>query len=223
MNKKTIGLLGGIGPESTGLFYLALINGFVQKYKPKDNTEYPHIIINSIPAPDLVLNVGNDQILSSYIEGLKFLEKNKPDTIAIICNTAHVYLNKLQKEVSIPIINLPNEVRNHLYNSGFKSVTVLATLNTLENNLYKFEGIEYNDISKIELEDLTKAISSYNLGIDMEKQKVFVHELINKYLKISDCIILGCTEVALMGKDVSANTIDTMEVLISSILREYEK
>jgi len=200
-----------------------LINGLVQKYKPKDNTEYPHIIINSIPAPDLVLNVGNDQILSSYIEGLKFLEKNKPDTIAIICNTAHVYLNKLQKEVSIPIINLPNEVRNHLYNSGFKSVTVLATLNTLENNLYKFEGIEYNDISKIELEDLTKAISSYNLGIDMEKQKVFVHELINKYLKISDCIILGCTEVALMGKDVSANTIDTMEVLISSILREYEK
>ncbi len=51
---KKIGILGGIGPEATGHFYLKLIKRLQETGRIKRNTDYPQIIINSIPAPELV-------------------------------------------------------------------------------------------------------------------------------------------------------------------------
>jgi aspartate/glutamate racemase len=45
--KKIIGILRGIGPESTGDFYLRFINLFQKKEKPDSNLDYPQIIIDN--------------------------------------------------------------------------------------------------------------------------------------------------------------------------------
>lgn len=223
MKKKTIGLLGGVGPESTGFFYLELIRKFVSNNKPRNNAEYPHVLINSISAEDLIIHEGTDEVIAPYIEGLQLLEKSGSDFIAMICNTAHAYLNVLQQKIKIPIINLPVEVENHLRSLQIKSVTVLGTSHTLTSGLYKFGGIKYNELSESELTDLSRAIVNYNLGIDKERQKTFVQDLASKYSKISDLIILGCSEVALMAKDLSINKVDPMSVLVDATLRDYAK
>ena len=223
MKKKIIGLLGGIGPESTGNFYLKLIKRFANINKPKHNTEYPHIIINSIPAPDLILNKGTNEILSPYNSGLKFLEKSGADIIGILCNTAHVYFSDLQKGIKKPIINLNKEVLAYLRRINIKSVTVLGTSYTMRSDLYKFKEFKYNNLTELEMDKLTKAITLYNLGQDKEKQKNFVQELARKYSKMSDCIILGCTEVALMVDNLKIRKLDPMDALIDVILKEYAK
>ncbi|MGA3193235.1 MAG: amino acid racemase [Minisyncoccia bacterium] len=221
MKKKTIGLLGGIGPESTGFFYLELIRKFIEKNKPKDNSEYPHVIINSISAPELIFNNGTHEILSPYVDGLKQLEKSGSDIIAIICNTAYVYLDTLQRATKVPIINLRAEVEKCLHNLQVKSVTVFGTPYTLASGLYKFSGIKCNELLESEVKDLSRAISNYNLGIDKKKQETFTQNLARKYSKVSESIILGCSEVALMSKELPINKIDPMNVLVDAVLREY--
>jgi len=202
---------------------LDLIKKFIEINHPKDNIEYPHIIINSIPAPELTLNPGTAQILVPYSYGLRLLEKSGSDIIAIICNTAYVYLDILQGETAVPIINLRTEVEKYLNTLHAKTVTVIGTPYTITTGLYKFNGLHYNEMSKPELKDLSRAISQYNLGIDTKEQEIFTQRLVHKYAKVSDVIILGCSEVALMTKGLAINAVDPMEVLANAVLREYGK
>lgn len=221
MNKRTIGLLGGIGPESTGRFYLKLIERFVRSNNPKTNTEYPHVIINSIPAPELTLHEGTSEILNPYIDGLRFLEQSQVSFIAIICNTAYVYLDVLQNKISIPIIDIRKELEKKLKDLKIESVTVLGTPYTIKNGLYNFECFKNTTVDREDTERLTESISNYNIGFEKEKQQKVVCDLVSKYSKYSDVVILGCSEVAIMATGVNASTIDPMDVLIESILSKY--
>lgn len=135
---STVGLLGGIGPESTGDFYLKLIREFQITTHPKSNADYPHVIINSISAPDLIDGNISRNTLKYYINGIKELEKFGVDYIGIICNTAYCFLEILQKNTLTPIINLRAEVELELRNLKTQSVLVLGSPNTIRNGLYKY-------------------------------------------------------------------------------------
>ena len=97
--------MGGIGPEATGEFYLKLIHKLQEKKLIKSNKDFPQIIINSIPAPELIQNKISNKDLKQYINGLKELDKLKPDFIVMICNTIHLFYNNLQKYIKTPIID----------------------------------------------------------------------------------------------------------------------
>ena len=55
----------------------------------------------------------------AYVYGCKLLEKNKCKFIVIPCNTAHYWFEDLQKNINIPIINMPKEVYKFT-NNNFK-------------------------------------------------------------------------------------------------------
>ena len=52
--KRVIGVLGGIGPEASVEFYAKLVKKLQESGMIKRNEDFPKIIINSIPAPELV-------------------------------------------------------------------------------------------------------------------------------------------------------------------------
>jgi hypothetical protein len=58
-----IGVLGGIGPEATGEFYNKLIAKFQERGLIKTNRDFPQIVINSIPAPELIYDTISDEDL----------------------------------------------------------------------------------------------------------------------------------------------------------------
>src|SRR3989344_7277663 len=101
---KTIGVLGGIGPGSSAFFYEQLVSKFKEKYKPKQNIDYPRIIINSIPAPELTSGE-NQSKWQFYVDGLSFLE-TESDFIVIVCNTAHAFYDDFAKIISKPLLDL---------------------------------------------------------------------------------------------------------------------
>ena len=98
---RRIGVLGGVGPEATGEFYNKLIRRLQEKGSIKSNRDFPQIIINSIPAPELIYDKISDEELQPYIKGLKELDKFGVDFIIMICNTIHLYYDKLQKETFV--------------------------------------------------------------------------------------------------------------------------
>lgn len=217
-NKK-IGLLGGIGPEATGEFYLALIKKLQEKSFIKSNRDFPQIIINSIPAPELIYEDISKKDLEPYIKGLKELEKFNVNLIAMICNTIHLYYEKLQKEIKVPIIDLRKEVKNYLLKKEIKSTTVLGTPQVIKNGLYKFEGIKSFDLNEKEIKALAKAVFNFNKGIDKMKQEKIVSKIAKKYLdKGAELIILGCTEVGLMLKSKNIPKLNPMDLLLEAVI-----
>jgi aspartate racemase len=213
---KKIGLLGGIGPEATGNFYLKLIKKFQEICKPKNNLDYPHIFINSISARDIIYD--GEINLESYITGLKELEGLGVECIGIICNTAHCFLPKLQGEIRIPIINLPEKVKEKLKVLDIGAVVVLATPLSIKNGLYNYDGIENVSLASDEVDSLGQAIMNFNLGIDRKKQSEVVAKIAEKYAKPNRLILLGCTEISEMLKDSKLNILDTMDVLTDAVI-----
>lgn len=220
---KPIGILGGLGPESTGYFYLELIREFERRFHPKDNTFFPHIIINSIPATELIYDRVNKKILSYYIKQLRKLEKNECKFIVIVCNTAYSFLKIFQANIKTQIVNLPDEVRRYLLNKrNVKTITRFITPTAFKHDLFKFKNFKYFDLSLSEINTLEKAIANFNVGKNQDKQKAIVKKLYKKYSKKSDVVILGCSELALMFKDVKTyKVLDPLQVLIKSTLKRY--
>lgn len=215
----TIGILGGIGPEATGNFYLKLISEIQKQKLIKSNVDYPRIIINSIPAPELTSKIKKDQ-LTAYIQGVKSLEKYGADFIVMACNTIHLYHNLIQKEVRVPILNLPDSVKEFILSKKLKSASVFGTPTTVAGGLYKFRGINYSNPNEKDLKQLSLTIENFNRGYKQKEQIDKVSKLANKYTRRTvDVIILGCTELSLMLADSKIPKIDTMDILVLATIK----
>ena len=134
---KTIGILGGMGPEATADLYLHIIQLFQQKYGAIYDSDFPEIIIVNLPIPDVVENANEQNIVKEMlIEGVKKLEKAGADFVAIPCNTVTYYIKEMQSAVSIPIINILQETTNAIIKSGIEKVGLLGTETTIKNRIY---------------------------------------------------------------------------------------
>jgi len=222
MNIKKIGVLGGIGPEATGEFYNKLICKLQEKELIKTNRDFPQIVINSIPAPELIYEKISDEELNPYIEGLKELDAFGVDIIIMVCNTIHLYYDKLQKEINTPILDLKEELKELLKRKEIKSTFIIGTPNTIKQGLYRFKDIKSFEPDEEEMKQLTNAIFNFNNGIEKQIQIQNVRKICEKYLKEGiETVILGCTEFAVMLGKENLPTINTIDVLVEAVIRKF--
>lgn len=144
---KKIGILGGLGPHTTSVFYTELIDLFLEK----NRNQRPSIEIYSIPLNlEVEQNFIQGRNLEEYYEylknGLLELVKSQPDFIVIPCNSVHVYLPRLKELTNIPILSILEATANRCAKLGYKKVGILGTDLTITENLYgnplKESGIE---------------------------------------------------------------------------------
>lgn len=136
---KILGIVGGMGPLATQLFYRMLI-GMTDAKKDQDHLDM--IILNYASMPDRTeaIKTGNIEILfAELLKDVKKLEGDGVSAIAIPCNTSHMVIDRLQAEVSIPIINMIRETVRHIKKDrpGITKVGILATDGTITGGLYQ--------------------------------------------------------------------------------------
>jgi len=222
MSTKRIGVLGGIGPEATGEFYNKLIQKLQAEGLIKSNRDFPQIVINSIPAPELIYETISDEDLQPYIDGLKELDRFGVDFIVMVCNTIHLYYDKLQKEINTQIIDLRKELRDMLKKKEIQSTLIIGTPNTIKQGLYRFEDIKYFEPNEEEMKQLTDSIFNFNKGIDKQKQVQKVRIICEKYVNEgAGTIILGCTEFAVMLGEENLPKINTIDILVEATTRKF--
>ena len=144
MSEKIIGILGGMGPEATADLYLRII-----KATPaKRDQDHPRVIIYSnSKVPDrtaAILGTGLSP-MPELIRAGKRLEEAGVDFIIIPCNTAHYFVDQLQKELRVPIlhmIRLSAEAAHKAY-PNVKKAGLLATDGTVKSGLYR---IAYGEV-----------------------------------------------------------------------------
>ena len=194
-----IGILGGMGTQAG----LDFCNKLAKLNKGKIDQKYPLFILynkSNIPGRPENLHRYN-KVLTSLLDGCKFLEKSKCKFIVIPCNTAHHWYDDLQKKTRIPIISMPKEVYLEALKACKKNSTIglLATEGTLKTGIYnKFFNKQFkliNPIKSIQARNVNKAIKLVKMGKIKEAEKA-IKPAVNYLVKMKcNKIILGCTEL----------------------------
>lgn len=213
--KPKIGILGGIGPESSALFYEQLIQ-LVQSNNIKSNLEYPHIILESIPAPELLLK---NPDLSMYKESIVNLEKAGADFIVIVCNTAYVFIDQFENLVNIPILDLNKETKKILEKNNLKKITIFGSKKTIDN-LFHFDNIKIEPISEDESEIIDKMILDYNSGKNKKELEQQLINLIKKYPQKN--VLIACTELSIILKNAGLKYLDTFDILLDATFQKWK-
>lgn len=215
---KTIGVLGGMGPESTALFFQRIIQLTPAQ---KDQDHIPVIIYNDPQIPDrskAILEQGASP-LPALLKGIEVLEKAGSDFICIPCNTAHYYFEQMESASHVPLINLIEEMVKVTLSEydNVKSVGLLATIGTVKSKIYQ-KAFQKENIKVVvpddwELNDLHSAIRRLK-GQSKDSYSIlkFAENLMKKEIQV---LLLGCTELSLVRADLSLKVpiIDSVDVL----------
>jgi aspartate racemase len=228
MSEKIIGILGGMGPEATADLYLRII-----KATPaKRDQDHPRVIIYSnSKVPDrtaAIVGTGSSP-LPELIRAGKRLEEAGADFIIIPCNTAHYFLEPLQNELRVPIINmikLSAERARSLY-PKIKRAGLLASDGTVKSGLYteayKEGGVEMLQLTPDRQADVMKAIYQCIKAGNLIDGGFLLRSVSNDLIKVgAEMIICGCTEVSLVLKDgdLPVPVLDPLQILAEAAVSE---
>lgn len=133
-----VGVVGGVGPAATVDF----IHKIVRNTPAKRDQDHIKLLVEQNPQiPDRtesLIGDGPDPTISLYAT-CKKLESGDADIIAIPCNTAHAFVERIQPYLSIPIVNMLTVTVSYLRETfpALRSVGVLATTGTVESGVYE--------------------------------------------------------------------------------------
>jgi len=219
--KKTIGILGGMGPEATALFYRYIIE---HTDAEKDQDHIKVIIFSNPEIPprtDAILKKGPDPT-SRLVDGFRRLKDAGADFIVMPCVTAHYFYPRIREQVDHPFVNLLEESLDWARKEipGLRKAGLISSTGTVNSRLFHDtfgrEGIEVITPPPEEQEKVMEAIFGPQ-GIKAGRSTGFSRATIleaaaHLVSQGAQAIIAGCTEVPLVlsGKDISVPLIEPM-------------
>ncbi len=218
MKKKIIGILGGMGPEASANIYKNIIKVTQQKYGATQDSEYPPVLLYSLPIDgfDEEGVKDADLVKKQLMSAVQRLEQAGSDFIIIACNTVHVFYEEMQSAISIPILNIVEHTAKYVSDRGLKYVGVLSSSDTRKTGLYQTalerENVKSELVSDIEQKELDEVILHVMGGRQNDEDVIKMKNIIlNLSRKGVDAVVLGCTELPL-----AINQIQTDVILIDS-------
>lgn len=229
--KKTIGILGGMGPEATAHFFELIIKNTKAE---KDQEHIPIIIYNNPKIPprtDAILEKGPSP-LPLLVEGTRILSQAGADFIVIPCITAHYYYHDLVKEEKIPVFSLLDETLSHVRKniSPLNRIGLIASTGTIHSRLFHDtfakEGIQVLSPLEQEQEQVMEAIfgtQGIKAGFTSGPAKKIILDVARSLIQRgAEAVIAGCTEIPLVLKheDLSIPLVDPLRIMALKSIEE---
>lgn len=225
--KKTIGILGGMGPMATA----DLFRKIVSLTDAAGDSEHIRVYIDSnasIPDRTAAILAGGEDPVPAMLDSLRKLERCGADCVVMPCNTAHYFLPRLAERTELPFVGMIDAAAESC-RARFpgKRAAILATTGTLAAELYQkalaAEGAPFLVPDGAEREALMEVIyQGVKAGAPPERWRealLFVTEGVAK--RGADCFLLACTELPLafeaLGLDLPR--IDPTEELAKAAIR----
>jgi aspartate racemase len=136
---RTLGIIGGLGPESTVDYYRSIIARF-RACKPDGG--YPHVIVNSLDVDKAIamLDAGQLSELADYLAwGTAVLTRAGAQVACIAANTPHLVFDEVQRRSTIPLISIVRAASNYAKARGFERVGLFGTGFTMNASFYPDE------------------------------------------------------------------------------------
>lgn len=227
---KTVGIIGGLGPETTAEFYLDTIFSCQNFSKERR----PGIIISSVPLPykiesDLIMkNIGSKRYIPFLTKEAKRLEDSGADFLVMPCNSLHIFIEEIRESVNMPVLSIIEETVKFVKENNFNKVGIISTSATIKNRLYEDaferESIKYVTPDQLQQAKMGKIILNLVNGQHRNRDR---DELINIVYSFEeknvDCVALACTDLQLLiPKHPTLKIFDTMKILVDATVREIE-
>jgi aspartate racemase len=225
---KKIGLIGGVGPESSIEYYRLIIKRFQERLNSKD---YPEIIINSINMTEMLNYVFNnqlDKLVDFLVDKIRILEKTGVDYVAIASNTPHIVFERLEDKVRIPLISIVEETCKVINDKKMQQIGLFGTKSTMTSGFYNKVAKKYGIniiVPKTEQQDfihdkyMTELLFNRIVIETKERLIQIVREL--KVKESIEGLILGGTELPLILNQSDFGDIkilDTTKIHVESIV-----
>lgn len=215
---KTLGMIGGVGPESTIDYYGRIIALYRER---RPGGSYPQFIINSIDLKKgLDFMYANDLAgMAGYLlEEIEKLARAGADFGLIAANTPHIVFDEIQPRSPIPLISIVEATCAAAKMRGFNKLALLGTKFTMRADFYpkvfSREGIELvvpdlQDQEYIHDKYMNELVSGKFLPETRARLLAIVDRLKDK-IDIGGVILAG-TELPLILRDDSHNGIPFLD------------
>jgi len=136
---KTVGMIGGLGPESTIDYYRSILARFRER---NHEAGYPRVIIDSLDIDKgiAMLNSGRLDDLAEYLSrSVEALARAGADFGCMAANTPHLVFDELQRRSPIPLLSIVRATADHAAALGLKKAGLMGTGFTMRANFYPLE------------------------------------------------------------------------------------
>jgi aspartate racemase len=202
---KSIGIIGGLGPESTVDYYKEIIAAFNARY---DEMAYPEIIIYSVNIDEFMkfVETKNWSGLSEWLlEKISSIHRAGAQFAVIASNTPHIVFDEIKSKSPIPLLSIVEETCNKAQEMDLKNVGLMGTKLTMEADFYKkpfiSKGMSVVVPSEKEQQFIHhKLFSEIELGIFKDSTREELLAIAKRMVDEEgiDALILGCTELPLI-------------------------
>ena len=222
---KKLGLIGGIGPESTIAYYHDIAYGVHERADV-----YPNLAIESLNVFDVLrlCGAGDYDGLAEYVlKGLRCLSGAGADFAALTGITPHIVFDELSTRSPIPLVSIIDAACAYSLERGYTKVALLGTYPTMSGSFFQEvfarKGIEVVTPLPDEMEYIGEKISS-----ELENGKI-VPSTRERVAAIAErmteengvqAIVLGCTELPMLFGNTRLQVpfIDVMRVHIDVLI-----
>ena len=205
---KKVGLVGGIGPESTLEYYKGIIEGYRTRTAGVNN---PPMIIDSLNLAEMYSYAANKEwaeFTKRLVDSIKNLAAGGAEFAVMAANTAHIVFDDVKSQSPLPIISIVEETCKYAQSKKCSNVVIFGTAFTMSSGLYSNAFAKYGIDAFVPAEDEQKAIHDIifpNLqeGIVLPEDKETMLRIAKRIIgeKNADALILGCTELPLIIKE----------------------
>lgn len=229
METKVLGILGGLGPMATAYFY-ELVTAHTQAARDQDHIDM--VISSKATTPDrtaFILGQSKDDPFTVMEEEAKRLVTFGAEVIAIPCNTAHYFYERLNGVIPVPVLNMVGDTVERVRQMGSAKVGILATDGTVRTETYQrvcaARGLPCAVPDEAGQQNVMRVIYDDIKRGGAPNMERFFAAADGLFKAGCDAVILGCTELSLLKKAglLDNRYVDSMEVLADSAIRACGK
>jgi aspartate racemase len=229
MRQKTVGIIGGMGPEAT----VDLMQRVIQATPAHDDQDHLRMLVDNNPkVPSrikaLIEGSGEDPA-PVLVQMARDLERWGADFLAMPCNTAHRFHSAVQAAVGVPVLNMIELTAGRIRQEtpDVRKVGLLASTAVIRTDLYgkslSRRGVEVvhpGDSSQDQVLAAIRAIKAQTFNsASLDALNRAVDDLIAREAGV---ILIACTELSIVANRLSigVRAYDSAQVLAEAIVAE---
>lgn len=226
---KKIGMIGGVGPESTVDYYRLLIAVYQERVS---DGSYPRIVINSVDLSAMVrlLNAGHlDQLADALTEEIKMLSNAGAEIGLLSSNTPHIVFGELKRRSAIPLVSIVEATSAKAKSMGLRKLGLFGSRYTMQATFFP-EVFSQNDM-QIVVPDLAEQNWIHEHYMNELVKGEFRTATRDEFLKIMDQLtekhgieglILGGTELPLLLRGITSRIpfLDTARIHVDAVIQQ---
>jgi aspartate racemase len=215
---RPIGVIGGIGPESTIDYYRAMIAAYQERLP---DGSYPAIVLSSVDAHAIVglLLAGEyEKLTERLVEELERLECAGAGCAIIAANSPHIVFEEVQRRSPLRLVSIVQATAVEALRLGRKRLGLLGTRFTMQGSFYQrvFEASGLTIVVPDEREQEymhDKYMTELVKGILRPETRAHLLEIVARMKARDgiDAVILGGTELPLILRDPMASDVALLD------------